>query len=120
MKVGDFMSISKQRPRISRQISLSPQEDQLIRTRAARAGMSVSAFIKRQALSGSIKTLNLAPLSDHAETIGRIAQNIQIFSSAPHPDRWLYQADWEQIEDQLDTLLTIEKEIQEQIRRRMR
>lgn len=82
--------------------------------------MPVSSFIKRQALSGSVKTLNLSPLSDHIESIGRIAYDVHGIASAPYVDRWLYQADLEQIEGQLDALLAIEKDIQEQIRRRMR
>ena len=114
------MGVSKQSNRITRQISLSPQEDLALQKRANSAGMPVSSFIKRQALSGSVKALNLAPLSDHVDEIGRIARDIRVIASTPHSDRWLYQADWEQIEDQLNALLAIEKDIQEQIRRRMR
>lgn len=114
------MSTPKQHSRITRQISLSPQEDQLVPTRADRAGMPVSSFIKRQALSGSVKTLNLSSLSDHIDSIGRIACDVHGIASAPHVDRWLYQADLEKIEGHLENLLTIEKDIQEQIRRRIR
>jgi len=114
------MSVPKQHSRVIRQISFSPQEDQVIQNRARSAGMSISSFLKRQVLSGSVKTFNLDPLSNHVETIGRIAHDVQIIASMPHPDRWLYQADWEKIEDQLDTLLTLEKDIQEQIRRRIK
>ena len=114
------MSTPKQHSRITRQISLSSQEDQVIQKRADSAGMPVSSFIKQQALSGSVKTLNLSPLSDHTESIGRIACDVHGIASAPHVDRWLYQADLEKIEGQLDALLTIETDIQQQIRRRIR
>jgi len=114
------MSTQKQRSRIVRQISLSPQENQTLQKRAESAGMPVSPFIKRQALSGSVKVLNLPPLSNHADVIGKIAHDVRIIVSTPHPDRWLYQADLEKIEDSLDSLLIVEKNIQEEIRHRMK
>ena len=115
------MSSPDKRPYVARRcISLSEQEDQRLRKRAESAGMTVTAFIKRAALSNTIKILDMPIISQHVIAIGTIANDIHAATSFPHPDRWLYQADLERIEDTLDQLIAIESDIQESIRRKMK
>ena len=101
-------------------IRLSEQEDLQLRERAAGAGMSITAFVKRAALSGPIKVLEFSSLSQHSLAIGEIAHDIHEAVASSHPDRWLYQADLERIEDKLNELIQIECSIQTQIRRRIK
>ena len=82
--------------------------------------MTVTSFIKRAALSNTIKILDMPVLSQHIVSIGEIANGIHAATSLSHPDRWLYQADLERIEDKLDQLIAIETDIQESIRRKMK
>ena len=107
-------------PYISHRIRLSEQENIRLKNRAEKAGMSVSSFIKRAALSAPIKVLTLSALTQHALAIGEIARDIQTAITVPHPDRWLYQADLERIEDKLEQLLAIETDIQTSLRKNMR
>lgn len=102
-------------------IHLSFTESELaqVKTRAASVGMKVVPFIKQEALCGSVRGFRLVPLTQHANAIGTIAQDIRGFISSPHPDRWLYEHDLECIEDKLDTLIKIEMDIQTRVRRRM-
>lgn len=115
------MSTKAKCPYVSqRYIRLSEQEDQIVREKASTAGMSVSSFIKRAALSKTIKVFDIPILSQHIVSIGGIAHDIHVAISLPHQDRWLYQADLERIEDKLDQLLAIETDIQTSLRKNMR
>lgn len=105
---------------VTHHIRLSPQEDQILRSRAGQAGMALSPFIKQMALHGSVKILNLAPLTQHILILGDIAHDIRKAVSTPHPDRWLYQADLEGIEEKLTEMLRIEKDIQANIRHKIK
>jgi len=107
-------------PYITHRIRLSEEENRQLNERASTAGMSVSAFVKRAALSAPIKVLTLSALTQHALAIGEIAHDIHAAAAAPHPDRLLYLADLERIEDKLDQLLQVEQAIQTQIRRRLK
>ena len=99
-------------------LSFTPQEMEILSKRAARVGMTIPPFIKREALYGIVRGFQLRPLTDHAIAIGEIVQDIRTMITSPHPDRWLYEYDLECIEDKLNTLLEIETDIQKRVRRR--
>ena len=105
--------------RITRHISFTAEENQIIQERAHSVGMEITPFIKQEALHGMAKGFQLCALTQHTIAIAEIAQDIHRVVHTPHPDRWLYQADLERIEDKLDNLLEIEAAILTRLRRRM-
>lgn len=105
--------------RITRHISFTLEENEMLQKRASAVGMEIAPFIKQQALHGTAKGFRLTPLTQHTITIAEIAQDIRNAVHTPHPDRWLYQADLEAIEDKLEELLQIESTILERVRRRL-
>lgn len=114
------MAYIKDGSRVTRHVSFTPKEDSALRKRAEKVGMAVVPFIKREALHGAVKGFALAPLTRHAEAIGEIVRDVKTMASRPHPDRHLYEADLDGINDKLDELLEIEKSIHELLRRRMK
>ena len=107
-------------PRKTRHISFTQLEDEAIRKRAYEVGMEVAPFIKHEALYGAVKGFPLAALARHEKDIGDIVHAVREAADRPHTDRWLYQADLEAIDDKLDELLEIEKNILELLRRRLK
>lgn len=107
-------------PRVTRHVSFTPKEDDDLRVRAAKVGMEVVPFIKKQALCGAVKGFALAPLQRHEETLGEILKAVREAADRPHPDRWRYQSDLELIDDKLDEVIAIEKTILELLRRRLK
>lgn len=114
------MAYIKGGPRINRHVSFTPEEDSKLRQRAAKVGMEVVPFIREEALHGTVRGFPLAPINQHAEAIGQIAQAVRKVADRQHPDRWLYEADLEEIENKLAEILAIEKDIQERLRQRMK
>lgn len=106
--------------RVTRHISFTADENAALEKRAARVGMEVAPFIKKEALEGKVKGYPLAALSRHEQDIGDILHAVREAADRPHPDRWLYQADLEAIDDKLAELLEIEKDILELLRRRLK
>lgn len=106
--------------RITRHISFTPAEDRIVCGRAEKVGMDIVPFIKSEALRGVVRGYPLAPLTRHEEEIGEIAHAVREAADRPHPDRWLYEKDLEEIDDKLAELLEIEKSILELLRRRMK
>ena len=107
-------------PRINRHVSFSRKEYEMLQQRAKSAGMDITPFIRHEALHGHVTVLDFPPFEQHTDIIGEIAQDVRAATAASHPDRWLYQADLEQIADKLDELLAVEHDIQKQIRRGMK
>lgn len=106
-------------PRVNRHVSFTQEENDLLCKRAAKVGMEVVPFIKQEALHGTVKGFPLAVLSRHANAIGEIVKAARELAARPHPDRWKYEADLEEMNDKLDKILEIERTIQEGVRRRM-
>lgn len=107
-------------PRITRHVSFTQKENDALCKRAATVGMEVVPFIKQEALHGVAKGYPLAPLTRHEAAIGEIVKAVREATDRPHPDRWLYEADLEAIDDKLAELLQIEQTILELLRRRMK
>ena len=101
-------------------IRFTTSDEQLLRQKAAQAGMSMTAYIKRAAISARIIVLDFAVLTQHAIQIGDIASDVRTILTSPHPDRWLYQADLEALEDKLEELISVEQKIYRCIHRTLR
>lgn len=106
--------------RVTRHISFTAQENAILESRAAKVGMEVAPFIKQEALHGTVKGYPLAALTRHEVDIGNILHAVREVADRPHAARWLYQADLEAIDDKLEELLAIEKDILELLRRRLK
>ncbi len=96
---------------ITRHIYFTPDEDRTLRKRAAALTMQLTTYIKQQSLHGKVNGISFEDLTAHEAAIGEILHTIQEFTTRPHPDRWLYQADLEAIEDQLNAIRDIELQI---------
>ena len=100
-------------------IRFSKEDHELLQSRAAKAGMTLSAYVRACALHSEIKSVDFPVLTQHAVAVGDAVYAIRTACSSPHPDRWLYQADLERIEEKLDNLIIIETDIQNQLRRKL-
>lgn len=114
------MAYIKDGPRVTRHVSFTQKENSDLCRRAAKAGMEVVPFIKQEALHGTVKGFPLAALTRHENDIGEIVKAVREAAGRPHPDRWLYEADLEAIDDKLSELLEIEKDILDLLRRRLK
>ena len=97
--------------RVTRHVSFTKEENELLCRRAAEVGMSVVPFIKREALYGKAHGFSLSVISQHTESIDNVIRCVREVLSRAHPDRLLYQADLELISDRLQTLIDTEKAV---------
>ena len=101
-------------------IKFAPQEMRTLEARAERVDMDIKQFIKQSALRKRISGYRLQPLTQHIMAIDEIAKTVKNISIVPHMDRWLYEKELETIDRKLDELISVEKSIQELLRRRIR
>lgn len=95
--------------RIVRRVSFSAEADRMIRERAKEAGVSVSAYIRQQALEGKVVSVDWDLVRQHMETIYRIEINIDAYTSQNNPTLWLFDADLQVIRDELVKIKELEK-----------
>ena len=100
-------------------IKFTPQEMRTLEARAERVDMDIKQFIKQSALRKRISGYRLQPLTQHIMKIDEIAKTVKNISITPHMDRWLYEKELETIEKKLDELISVEKSIQDLLRRRI-
>lgn len=94
---------------VTRHVSFSKEENELLCHRAAEVGIAVVPFIKHEALRGKVQGFSLSVISQHTESIDNVIRCVREVLSRTHPDRLLYQADLELISDQLQTLIGTEQ-----------
>lgn len=100
-------------------LTFTPQEMRILEARAARVDMDIKRFIKQSALRKRISGYRLQPLTQHIMKIDEVAKTVKNISITPHMDRWLYEKELETIGRKLDELISVEKSIQELLRRRI-
>lgn len=59
--------------RVTKRISFSLEEDRIVREKAKEAGMSITAYIRQQALEGQVVSVDWEMIRQHTEAINRIA-----------------------------------------------
>lgn len=103
------MSKASGKERITRRVSFSAEEDRMIRERAKEAGVSVSAYIRQQALEGKVVSVDWDLVRQHMEAIYRIEFNIDAYTSNNNPTLWMFDADLQVIRDELVRIKELEK-----------
>lgn len=107
-------------PKKSVHLDFTPEEYEAILQKADSVGLTVTAFVRKQALEGKVKGYNMKPLADHAIKLGEVLNAIQSITRDPHRDRWMYEADLELIGDLTRALLEEEKALHEKMARRLK
>ena len=105
------MSVKKTNSAVTRHVAFSVQEDELIRKLAEESGMSISPFIRKQALEGHVTSIDWSVVTQHILYIDRIASDIRTLTTSPHPNRWEYEGDLDFIMQKLDDLISAEHEL---------
>lgn len=103
------MSKESGKERVTRRVSFLAEEDQLIRERAKEAGMSVSAYIQRQALEGKVVSVDWDIVRQHIAAIHRIEFTIDAYTCKNNPTLWMYQADLDMLREELVKIKNLEK-----------
>lgn len=103
------MTNEKDNSRVVRHISFTPAEDTVVQGLAENAGLSVNAYIRAQAVYGSVSSINWRALEEHTEAINAIGQEIKWYTTNQNPNRWLFGADLEMIIGCLKELIELEK-----------
>ena len=103
------MSQADEKERVTRRVSFLEEEDQLIQARAKEVGMSVSAYIRQQALEGKVVSVDWDLVRQHMEAIYRIEFSIDAYTSKNNPTLWLFGADLQVIRDELVRIKELEK-----------
>ena len=78
--------------RKTRHISFDADENKILEAKAEAAGMSVSAYIRRQALEGTVQSINWELLQTHTAVLDRILEALESYI-AKHSNRWLFEPD---------------------------
>lgn len=103
---------------VTRHVYFSPKENGQIETWAWQAGMEIVPYIRHMALHGIVRSVDLSAVRKHGEQIGEVLRAVRQFTEAPHPDRWLYEADLERLEDKLTELVALETAILQSLQER--
>ena len=101
-------------------IDFTPEEYDELKGKAEKVGLSVTAFIRTQALTGKTKGYNMAPLSEHSIVLGEVVREVKQMARKRDPNRWKYEADIERIETMLQDLVESEKVLCSTMTRRLK
>ena len=95
--------------RVTKRVSFSLEEDRIVREKAKEAGMSITAYIRQQALEGKVVLVDWDLVRQHMEAIYRIEFSIDAYTSKNNPTLWLFGADLQVIRDELVRIKELEK-----------
>lgn len=101
-------------------IRFHPDDEQKIREKAEKSGMSVNAYIKSRALSSRPRKMPTHSyiIVDHTFALDEVVSEIRKAAAVPNQAQWLYQADLERIDRKLTELLRTERELVEAFNKR--
>ena len=101
-------------------IDFTPEEYEVLKGKAENVGLSVTAFIRNQALTGKTKGYNMAPLSEHSIVMGEVVKEVKQMIRKRNPNRWKYEADIERLETMLQELVESEQMLCSTMARRLK
>ena len=97
--------------RVTKRVSFSLEEDRIVREKAKEAGMSITAYIRQQALEGQVVSVDWEMIRQHTEAINRIAFDIGVYTSNQNPNIWMFGADIDLIREELEKIYELEKRL---------
>lgn len=96
----------------TRHVSFTAEEDQLLRQRAEAVGLSVTAYIRQQALKGTVHYIDWDALRVHGEILKDISMGINLFiDNLSEIERSMLADDLVQLKNYLKTTLAIERDV---------
>ena len=101
-------------------IDFTPEEYQALDERAKEVGLSVTAFVRSQSLTGKTKGYNMTPLLKHSTELGEVVREVRKMIGERNPDRWKYEADIERMETMLQELVESERTLCSTMSRRLK
>lgn len=109
------MSMEAKKPYVVRHITFTPEEDAIIQELAREAGMSVCGYIRKQAVYGTVRSVDWKLLEQHTEAINYIGEEIKVYTSDKNPNPWLFAADLSLITQRLDEIKELEVQLIQKI-----
>lgn len=104
------MEDKKKPSRVTRRVSFTVEEDERLQQGAEKAGMNVSGYIRRQALLGKVTSINWDALRAHADVIGDVAMQFEMYVSIwGAEEKRLMEEELKRLRLLLEDMLCIEK-----------
>ena len=100
-----------------RRISFSPEEDAILQNKAQTVGMTVSGYIRRQALDGSVISIDWNKLQQHTQAINDMTATFEAYTQNRKTNSLLYITDLELIHKRLDEVISLEVRLLAEITR---
>ena len=94
-----------------RRISFSSEEETILQEKAQTVGMTVSGYIRRQALDGSIISIDWNKLQQHTQAINDLSEAFDAYTKNRKTNGLLYMTDLELIHRSLDEVKTLEVQL---------
>lgn len=108
------MSGTKEKNRVTRAISLTEEEDERIRSRAEAAGMSITAYMRQQALRGTVVSIDWDTLRSHMDIITWLVMELKLYlSDISACERRMFDVELTRIANELEDIRGIEEHLPE-------